>query len=383
MAVKLGIYKLSYDATDPDKSFDLSHDGSLTSLYVGPHWYDEGRDGRAEGPDDDKLPAAFQRGSTMTVSSFFEYPAGAPVQQGQVKVRGDGPRDLDFPATNAIVNAEDRVITVAGHVASNPFINEIGFFDSFNINWEVSLDGGLSWLPAGTTKNRLYVTGASAQAAQESVVYIGSKAAQGLRPAELGELNPGGWMANKMVFEAIWSKFESNKVENAKGDPLRYWGPTAAKDWETTDVRWLRHFSVDGLLYDKDARCEAWALFFGKVLEVQGVTGVTQLAVAPKTVPHSDPNLNVLIKKGFRIDPDLQGQGGLPTQNEFASHRVIGFNDKIYDPSYGEEYDTAVEWEDESIVKYLSYWKNGDGTLFGRAEKDQEDGPANVGTEWN
>ena len=51
---------------------------------------------------------------------------------------------------------------------------------------------------------------------------------------------------------------------------------------------------------------------------------------------------------------DSRGQGGIdPGVYAFPAHQVIRYGDRIYDPSYGEEADSIIEWEDALLDAVL------------------------------
>lgn len=45
----------------------------------------------------------------------------------------------------------------------------------------------------------------------------------------------------------------------------------------------------------------------------------------------------------------VPGQGGIPTVTTFPDHGVVKFDGKYYDPSYGKEATSLLDWQNKSL----------------------------------
>ena len=56
----------------------------------------------------------------------------------------------------------------------------------------------------------------------------------------------------------------------------------------------------------------------------------------------------------FTVDEEAEGQGGIdPGHYRFPAHQVIRHGNRIYDPSYGVDFDTLTQWEDALVYQLV------------------------------
>ena len=169
-----------------------------------------------------------------------------------------------------------------------------------------------------------------------TVVHTGCVAAKGIT-------------GDSAVFDAIWAKFETKSIpkiniENGaivEGNVMRYYGPEAF----SRDV--AIEASIRGLLAFEYGRCGAWTQFLGTTLWAQGIgIGATFGGLEP--VPQEYQG-SMVTPIAVTVKEAVDGQGGEPGWNFFLApnvHEVIRYGDRIYDPSYGLDFDTLNAWED-------------------------------------
>lgn len=269
-------------------------DGSAN--YDAPHWQDNSSplDGDADDSGDKKFPISFTRNTKMKVSAKFKVtPASIP--GAQFKVRGDGPGNLDIPATTATLSGGE--LTISNVECSNPFANTIDFLNPMEIAWEVSFDNGTTWCKAGTSKNRVYVTleNPKANSLYETLLDIGCRNAK-------GKVNPN------TAVTAIWADFQS-PIPGVKrkavdghnvtdGVAMRYWVEltdpllnTAGASCQTIEAMINPSPSIAGL--NGVGTCVAWADLFDQTVKAQGIVGSQVSEITPK----KKKDLEFLVKK--------------------------------------------------------------------------------------
>jgi hypothetical protein len=309
--------------------------------YGPPHWQDNSSplDGDASDEEDIRYPVSFTRNTTMKVALKFVLDSMIEFDD-IVKIRGHGPNNLYFPETKATFDGNDLII--ADVECSNPFPDEVRFFDPLEIVWEVSPDGGTTWFHAGTSKNQVYVTLSDPLITMyHTLVHIGcTNASQKTRADQ--------------VVTKIWSEFSDLDVKRIDGTQLTYWGETVRGDHENPDF-----LKTTTLLQRGDAKCAAWANFFNDCLLVQGIDGGTVKRIVPKPQPGrtvvglaiNNWDLNANPPKDL---PGIPGQNNPNPPSTFLDHAVVQYQDKLYDPSYGgTPYNNIVSWEDTSLAAIL------------------------------
>jgi len=123
-----------------------------------------------------------------------------------------------------------------------------GGFPIFQLDWEMSTNGGTNWLAVGSTRHTVYVTLKAPEGIwwNETLFYIGCRYATN----ETDE---------KEMIKKVWNHFKGLEVKRMDGMTLTYY-----KKWNN------RVSDTVGLLEQGDGECGAWAKFFLDVLKVQG-----------------------------------------------------------------------------------------------------------------
>ena len=130
----------------------------------------------------------------------------------------------------------------------------------------------------------------------------------------------------------------------SKAAALLYYGP------QTGDHSLEIETSINGLLAYGYGRCGAWAQFSKSVFGTQGI--VCQLgSFKPKPREYQG---DLVTPVAFTVDEQAEGQGRIdPGVYRFPAHQVIRYGNRIYDPSYGVDFDTLNEWEDAMLYQLV------------------------------
>jgi hypothetical protein len=164
---------------------------------------------------------------------------------------------------------------------------------------------------------------------------------------------------NRVALDANW--------EVVAAAQLTYWGT-----WAEQNAGNSKGMNVVDLLTQSDGKCESWARLFAEVLGAQGITsGIKLKEVRPVALQSQGVIVNVqgmVIKNvtfgGTTVNPPFGGtayttiasEASIPAQNNnnarirFTNHIIVGIGTKLYDPSYGGEYDSLDGWEAASLA---------------------------------
>ncbi len=321
--------------------------------YAAPHWQDNSSplNGDADDAGDKKYPICFTRNTKMKVSAKWNIePSGLGVT---IKVKGDGPGNLDFPETTATISG--NVLTITDVECSNPFANEVDFFDPMSITWSFSMDGGSTWCNAGTSANQTYVTlGDPLTTVFHTLAHLGCKNAD----SENTEAN---------CTSKIWSEFTDRDVRRVDGVQLTYYASYTCGNVTTAS-----------LLANGDGQCGSWAKFFIDMRKVQGIDDTDEYVIfepmaddgfcaknwtftgAGSSGHATYPYLNLpdspLVGatsynwKFSEVDDatGIPGQGNANPASLFNNHQVV-ISGQYYDPSYGVQHATLQVIDDNAI----------------------------------
>ncbi len=272
--------------------------------------------------------------------------------------------------------------------------------------------GPISWAFAGESDNQVYVSH------NTPILTLAPSHAEATIPyhtvLHIGCTNGNGKNSAIPIFDAIYKEFEDQQVFRVDGaGPLTYWGNfnPLLPDGECR--------TVGGLIEELDAACGEWSQFFEDIIRVQGISGssivevnwnyilsqpdltrlVTELNAhfgqesSNVTIwPFSDAqgqilgaysgflvnnwnNLsptedfvisefdneqtNITLSNGKKINlkeaNGVEGQGNNDPRSEFENHAIVGFNNDLYDPSYGTtKQNDALSWEASSLAAFGS-----------------------------
>ncbi len=333
---KVNLKQLSFDGT---KYHAVKRDTGNQDDYSAPHWQDNSSppDGDADDAGDIKYPISFTRNTKMKVTTVCR--ADPAIAGVTIKVKGDGPGNLDFPETTASISDND--ITIANVECSNPFVNEIDYFESLSIAWQYSYDNGSTWVSAGSSTNQTYITlGDPTATTYHTVLHIGCKNADGKTDAA-------------EIVASIWGEFTDLEVKRADDNQTLVYYKTPFDS--------NCPYSVSGLLSGGDGRCGAWARFLRDIIKCQGITAVLkQIFITPlqgyNPTAMCVKNMNMASHPPEDL-PGIAGQGsGNPSASCFVDHDVVYYDNSIYDPSYGKQFTTLLEWQMTSLE---AIWYNG------------------------
>jgi hypothetical protein len=316
--------------------------------YTAPHWQDNSSplDGDADDAGDKKYPICFTRNTKMKVSAKWRIElSGLGIT---VKVKGDGPGNLDFPETTATISGND--LTITDVECSNPFVNEVDFFDPMSIAWSFSVDGGSTWCAAGTSANQTYVTlGDPLTTVFHTLAHLGCKNAD-------GESSVAG------TADGVYGEFTDRVVRRLLDNKqMTYWFNNQMGATETAGI--LQRLDANG-------NCQAWSALVRDSFKVQGIS-----ADRIRALPDSAYDWSILVKDWQINDPpsgsggypyivgaDAFDQNGVPGQGNsnppgaFNGHWITLCNGCYYDGSYGAPKvsgaDKDKDYEDGSLDGY-------------------------------
>lgn len=328
-----------------------------TVIYSAPQWLDQGVDGNLER----NWPTSYTRENTGVVSATFVVD---PALDGcSLLVKGDSSPPYHVPAVSLVNGGISNI------ALTTPFLDTVGEV-GLAIYWKASSDGGTTWVSAGETSHQIYLTYADPEATPfESLIYMGSEGAQGKK-------------TEQDTIDGAWRQFAS-RTAGGKNEALRYYDPWSGPTLTETTL---------GLLGTNNGNCTAFARLWIDILAVQGITRPADNFVvwhAPgehifiaNWVDHFDgfPGSSTLpgyeyvnefadaiwIKQDpatgkFYYDfkflaeevsdlPGVAGQNSADPASLFENHVVAKFDNKFYDPSYGNIYNSSEEFENSMVV---------------------------------
>lgn len=280
---------------------NITHDVNQSMIFPNKGWDKTGA----------KNPIAYVSGSFPRVKAVFEINC-SPASEIWVKgVNADG---YNFAPKKLVI---ENGVWIYSELTGTPGWNSVKQFasstvdlwENFEITWSISdSPTSLKWTPIGTSVHPMYVTYATPliSIVFHSVIYHGCKNAKGLS----NELN---------VVNNAYNAFVNHDIMRRDNpQPLIYWNPSFANPLSS-----LFCYSVDGLLYYGDGTCGAFADFFHKMIQVQGIAGSSSSEVTVSWASGYDlpyliyiheltPDLNALATNtyGLAIVPPDYNQDG-------------------------------------------------------------------------
>ncbi|MGB0931010.1 MAG: hypothetical protein ACPGVB_09560 [Chitinophagales bacterium] len=236
--------------------------------YTAPHWKDNSSplDGDADdSPVDIKYPVCYESGKKLEVSAIFKtglltLPSITPIP---IRVRGSCSDGITIPSTEASYNNLLRTIEVSNALSTPLASSKVNYYAPFEIEWEISFDGGITWCSAGVTKNPLYVTLGKPIQPYKPPKYDGKEISEVKLFHTL--VHNGCILAKEnnnkeSVLNSVWSDFENNEVRRIDGFQLTYYA-----NYQCTSG------TTNTLLATGDGQCGAWTRFFLDILKAQGI----------------------------------------------------------------------------------------------------------------
>lgn len=324
-------------------------------------------------------PICYVRKSRPKVSIKFTYKD--PLDKEKVFLKANTNHGILVPSTKANVNEETNEITLSEVQFDTDLLDKVDYVEKFEMAWQISVDGGITWEEVIKTENRLYVVMAvplKLTLLFETLLFIGCKYAQGKNNED-------------EVFNGIWQHFETRNVKDKKGKELAYYGDPLTVVTETKD-----------LLDKRVGQCGSFAHLFLDVLYAQGIDskiGVGNYVFFEIKDHSGDEKYGFLVKnwalgasksssdveypyqnipfaaktttgaiESFIRNPDksynwlgtpevtdqqgVAGQNNLNPASDFNNHQIIKWKDKFYDPSYGMMYENETQLSERSIEAF-------------------------------
>ena len=286
--VGLRLKKLSYSGNQ----MHVIHEDSLDNDkdYTAPHWKDKDDDGDASDKGERRFPVAFTRNTSMKVSAEFWVEPADVVSSVTVK----GKANNGMGTIEETVQVDGNVIEITKEKFPNKLPNKIDFFNTLDIEWEISFDGGNTFLPAGKSKNRIYVTlkdpilsngnTFNSEKLFETVIDIGCR-------------NARGKSSDTKAVRAIWSDFKNRPVTRKKEDGFNNTDDTEMSYWKFARVC----TSMEVMLADPNGSgsCGAWAELYHNVIRAQGIKGSDVYKITPDTSVNSGATRFLVKNWGF------------------------------------------------------------------------------------
>jgi len=225
-----------------------------------------GHDGDVDDVGDHQSPVCFVRDTKMAATVKVAVSPAACLS-GAVRIRGDGPGNLDFPATVATVGGGTATITAV--VCESPFPNNVQRYDPLDIRWEVLIeDGGNRPAVPTRSKNEVFVTLEEPQCATRfrTVLYLATQ---------------NGGTDYDTCLTNTWGMFSTG----AGPANVKAWNP-AGKQYDRP-LHYYQNHSGDyvttaaGLLANGNGQCHSWAELFKEALVANGVPNVMRTRVRP------------------------------------------------------------------------------------------------------
>ena len=341
-------------------------DGS--GAYSAVHWNNTGT----------KKPVAYKSGFKPNVTARIVFTcSSAP---SEILVKAIAFDTFTFAQQNCALTASGGTYT-ATYTATDCDLafraNKVDYFQSFDIDWLVSFDGGTTWRNAGMSSNPLYV---SWHAPVNENAWMGYEWFETL--FFLSCKNAAGQTDEDSIIARVWDEFIDNEVSRVDGTPLAYYKHIIEANYQTSQ-----------LLADAEGQCYCFARLFMDLLKIQGISRTNNyLNIAADGTPSSCGSITRFLVKdwAFHTPMDSMGCTDLPwrdvsgtdlytgdtsylfdytevtdelgvkgqhAQNPsslFNNHQIILIDGVYYDPSYGLKYNTI----DEIRTVALSGWAN-------------------------
>jgi hypothetical protein len=256
-------------------------------------------------------------------------------------------------------NPGDTEVDTAELTSSGPLPNEVGCFDTANIEFYAASPGE-AMSSAGTSRNTLYVTldDPSGTPAYWTLLDISCRAAAGSTTQEA-------------VVTRSFVPFTSRALTRKRdGSGLTYWNP------DTTTATNTQLLLSSG---DASGQCGSWSEFLIDMYKVHGITASEKVLVV-RTIPDWQGSRAGFLVKNWNFvgagsqpapfthvmwtecvkQPGIPGQRNANPPPAFFNHFIVRSFGKFYDPSYGGGPIAGhTEWEVGAIDGLFSAGKTG------------------------
>lgn len=304
--------------------------------YRKPHW-EAGKE---------PSPVCYKKNSTATADVVIDAPG---VDNGtRIDVRGKWKGDVFF--TGHANKGEAQAVTVSVTTAANALPNEIDHINPMLLSWEYSVDGANGpFEHIGDSQNEVFVIyGTPGVPLHHTVLRVSCANAKGI--ADLSNA-----AKQKIMLDKIFDDFHEDLVVlNIRWAILRYYGGGGASG-----------SGLEPFLTSSDGKCGHWAPFLVNTVKVQDTTfPIAKVQLLSKS------GLGFMVKTDgvdkYGRPRSVPAQGGIPTRADFPDHAVVKFDGKYYDPSYGKEATSLLNWQNKSLS--IVHTDTGDVTITDETE---------------
>jgi hypothetical protein len=344
---------------------DPATNGAVTDYTALSEWHDENTNGSVADMGDRRYPLAFERDITTNATVTIKGSLAGAGDNVKVRVRSSH-NNIDTQTDVQVGDIGESSFTATVVL---DFHDKVDYLESFDLQWEVSLDNGETWKSVGTTTHPVYLTfrRPGIDPIYHTVVHLGSAYGKNAENHE----------SETSVVAAIWDNFKDRTVKRvavsadwqiSEGTQMVYWGPQSLGLAEENAAS-----TTSFLLAYADGKCKAWTNLLEDVLAAQGI-GANQKTIVPKPVSFAIgamdgiliknytfsaadaeqiPNYGPVYLAGFGTHSaaGIAGQGNPDPPSRFVNHEIVIYNDKIYDPSYGgNPYNDLLNWEAASLA---------------------------------
>jgi hypothetical protein len=312
-----------------DDNYALRKDDDSES-FSSPHW-EVSADPNYKGE-----PVAYEDGKKMKVGAKFSLSAEV-VPTDKILVKADGNADYDIAAATAKYDKKEKRVELKATASNTLFAKDtIDYFEAMSLNWQVALDG-VKFENAGSSSNQMYVTLSKPVTPFHTTVHLATKNLKGLKKDNPTE-----------IVSRIWSEFTDRRMylasDVSETTPLQYWGVLCyarPNEGSPPPAEVRPCFLSTSVVKNRDARCGGWQGFLIEVFKTQGITATT-FDIVPK--PRGGRRFSTVVVKA-----SSPAQGNDTPQNRFTNHALVKYQGRIYDPSYGRDFESLKAWENFSL----------------------------------
>lgn len=253
----------------------ILRDGLLED-YSEPHWEDTNQNGQDIDPGDRVFPVCYKRNKFICVKVKFVFEKKCAKKE-TMTIKGE--QGMITFTKSVEINKDQESVEVSIW-SQQPLPDSVTIFENFDIEWSF-INSKNNPIPAGTTRNRLYVifdqSQPPASKPAESLLDIGC------RVTTTKGTNESEETFKQKVIDNIWSTFESRRVSRKKKDGFNHPDGVVLKYWlpenELTSEEEVSNQCANAfqMLQQKDSNkngvgsCAGWADLFHRVLRAQGI----------------------------------------------------------------------------------------------------------------
>lgn len=344
----------------------LSDDGS--GAFAAPHWQDNSvpPNGTATDTGDRRFPISYTGGAKVLASAKFRVKPDPP---STVRLRALGP-GFDLPAK--VATASSGLLDYPASEATAALSAGTGLINSMVLDWQISVDGGVTWRKAGQTGNRVYKTLAEPLGAArlyQTVMHLATSNGAATTAAAAtantwaffsGPANVKTWDGRSLFYYKAGEGFSTCAIDSG---PLLA-SPTGSGQCGSFALLLMDALGANGIgssfigigaLADDKFLVKNWA--FSSTQTFAGAT-----PTHPWKMLLSEGGNGMVPPLANDIYGDLTNLLGLPGQNTptpsekvFGSHFIVLQGSNFYDPSYGVTYADASDFQSKAVAGFATH----------------------------